>query len=469
MITYMALTIGIGLYLSKTNKSIQEFFVAKRGLGVALIIPLLFAELIAGAGTIGNAAEAFRMGFSSVWANWGMVVGCLVFVIFVSKFYRVVGAKFGVMSVPEAYKVLFDSKTRLIMLLIICLVYGIIFAQQPTAAASILGPMFKVDNNLMAWIVGAIFIIMTLTGGLKGLAWMNVVHSFVMYFGMGIAAFVCVNHVGGYGQLKATLPASFFSFAQPDFWTVVAWCIGTAVSFFAAATVVGVCFGAQSLKKANTGIALGGFLVLPFALMPALIGMAAKVHMPTIVAKNALFSMSAHVGPWIGGLAAMAIIAAIFSTAPALLLIVSTTLTRDFYKGIVKPEATDAEQLRFSQITILVIGIIATYLGMKASSILGQMLGAFQIRSVAGIVLVMALLWPRVNSTAAFWSTLLGGSLAAIWHFAGSPFGVAPLWPSAAVGLVTLFLLTLLSKEPVSEGYKRYQTALKEAETDGTI
>lgn len=103
MFSYLVLTTLIGLYLFKTNKSIQEYVVAKRGLGIMLIIPLLFAEVIAGGGTIGNAAEAFKMGFSSVWANWGMVVGCLAFVVLVAKFYRVAGSKLGVMSVPEAY------------------------------------------------------------------------------------------------------------------------------------------------------------------------------------------------------------------------------------------------------------------------------------------------------------------------------------------------------------------------------
>jgi SSS family solute:Na+ symporter len=468
MFAYLVFTVAIGLYLSKTNKSIQEFFVAKRGLGVMLIIPLLFAELIAGAGTIGNAAEAFRMGFSSVWANWGMVAGCIAIVVFVSKFYRIAGSKLGVMSVPEAYRILFDTKTRMVLMLILVVVYGIIFAMQPIAAAAILAPMFKVNATLMTWIVGILFIVMTVTGGLRGLAWMNVVHSCVMYVGMGIAAFFCVGAAGGYGVLEAKLPASFFSFAQPDLWTALAWCVGTAVSFFAAATVAAVIFGAKSLKTANIGVALGGLLIIPFALMPALIGMSAKVALPDIPARTALFAMSNHVGPWIGGMAAMAIIAAIASTAPALLLIMVTTITRDFY-SLIKKDATDKQQLRFSQGAAIGLGILCTYLGMFASSILGQMLGAFQIRSVAGLVLVAALLWPRVTANAAFWATIVGGAVACFWHFTGSPYGWAPLWPSLASGVPVLIVMTLMSKDKVSAGHAKYREALKKAEAEGSL
>jgi len=465
MFSYLVLTTLIGLYLFKTNKSIQEYFVAKRGLGIILVIPLLFAELIAGAGTIGNAAEAFKMGVSSVWANWGMVVGCLVFVFLVAKFYRVAGSKLGVMSVPEAYRILFDTKTRLVIMVILVVVYANIFALQPVAAASVLSPMFKIGPVLMAWIIGILFIVMTVTGGLRGLAWMNVVHSIVMFLCMGVAAWYSVDAVGGYGVLQAKLPETFFSFAQPDIWTVIAWCVGTAVSFFAAATVAGVCFGAQSLKKARIGIAIAGFLIIPFALMPALIGMSAKVAMPAIPANTALFAMSSSVGPWIGGLAAMAIIAAIFSTAPALLLIIATTVTRDFFL-LIRKEASDKEQLRFSQIMAVVIGLFATYLGMQVSSILGQMLGAFQIRSVAGIVLVAALFWPRVTPNAAFWSTIIGGGVAFFWHLTGSPFGWAPLWPSLLTGVPVLVILTMISKDKVSPGYAKYAEALKKAETE---
>lgn len=469
MIAYMALTISIGLYLTKTNKGVQEFFVAKRGLGVILAIPLLFAEMIAGAGTIGNAADAFKFGFSSVWMNWGMAIGCVLFVLLATTFYRVAGLKMGAISVPEAYRVLFDAKTRTAMLFIVLIVYAILFAMQMPAASAILAPMFGVSKTIAGWAVAAIFIVMTMTGGLRGLAWMNIVHSFVMYLGMGITAWIAVGYVGGFAQMKATLPATFFSFAQPSFGTVLAWILGTAIGFFCSASVVGVTFGGKSLKVCQKATVLAGILVLPFALAPAIIGMAAKTQLPTIAANTALFSMANHISPLIGGIAAMAIIAAIFSTAPGLLLIAVSTLTRDFYKVYLKPDASDGQQLVFSRIMIVVVGVVATYLGMQAQSILAQCLGAFQIRSVAGLVLVMALLWPRVNSNAAFWSILGGGLLAAGWHFAGSPFGVAPLWPSAVLGVGLLVILTLLSKEPVSEGYKRYQAALEEAKADGTL
>ena len=157
----------------------------------------------------------------------------------------------------------------------------------------------------------------------------------------------------------------------------------------------------------------------------------------------------------------MSIAAAIWWSAPAALLFISNTLTQDLY-AVVRPQSTDRQRLAFSRLMVVLLGIVATWLGLNASSILGQLYAAFQIRSVVGIVLLVSMVWPRVSSTAAFWSMLLGGIVAAVWHFAGNPLGMEPLWPACGTTIVVLVALTLASKTKVSAGYARYKEARDE-------
>jgi Na+/proline symporter len=103
--------------------------------------------------------------------------------------------------------------------------------------------------------------------------------------------------------------------------------------------------------------------------------MAAKIAIPGVNANSALFEMANSFGGVYAGLVSMAIIAAIWSTGPALLLIISTTLTRDFYK-VFKPDVSDAQQVRFSKIAVVIVAAIFTIFGLNAGSILNQMLGA---------------------------------------------------------------------------------------------
>jgi len=457
---YFALTIGIGLYMVRQKSSVAEFFVAKKGLTAGLIIPLLFAELIAGAGTVGNAATAFNIGLSSAWVNWGMSIGCVMVFYLAGKIYLGFSKKYGAMSVPQVYMHRFDGKTRSVMMVILVAVYLIIFAQQPIAAAGILGPLLGVDKMLIGWIVGIIFIFLAITGGMKGLAWMNVLHSFVMYLGLGIVCVVAVTAAGGLGHMQAVLPAKMFALNQPDMLTVIGWVLGTALSFFAASTVVVVLFGAKSQNSARNGILWASGLVIIFALFPALIGMAGKILVPNAAPNSILYAVANHLGSMYAVMASMGILAAILSTAPALLLISTTMLTQDMVR-VIKPGISDKEEMKWARNFAIILGLVATYFGMQSTSILAQMAGAFQIRAVAGVVLLVAVFWPRVDARAAFWSMLLGGIVAAVWHFAGNPYCTS-LYPSLVVGLPILVILTLMAKKPIADGHEKYLIALEE-------
>lgn len=460
---YLIVVTSIGIYASTRSKNVSEYLVAKRNLSAFMVMVLLFGEMISGAATVGKATEAFRFGLSSVWVNWGMVIGLWMFALLgMGNFFRAFGAQRGGMSVPEAYKFLFDRRTALAMMVILAIVYSILYALQPLALAGILGPMFGIEKNRMAIISGGIMTLIAVTGGLTGMAWMNCVHATVMILSLLTVTWASIGHAGGWARMTTVLPDTYFDFIQPDWLTVIAWAFGTGISLLCAATTAGAAFGARSSKDANKGMFLAGLLILSYAVLPALIGMAAKVAYPAMTPTIALFGMANSISPLMGGLASMAIVAAIFSTGPALLLIVGTVLARDFYKGLLKPEATDREQLIFSRVTVGMTGILGTYFGLKATSILYSVLGAFQIRAFAGVVLAVALFWPRVTKEAAFWSLCVGASLAGAWHFAGNPYGLQPLWPSLGVGLALLSVMTLLSKEPVSPGYRRYREVMAE-------
>lgn len=462
---YLVITTAVSLYYTRKNKNSKQFFVAERSFTAPIIVALIFSEFIAGSSTVGNVTQAFKVGLTSVWSNWGMTLGAVLFVIFTCKFFYSMGSVHGVMSMPEAYNRVFDSKCRVVLLLIVSLVYFIIFVTQPAAAAGILGPMFGIDPKIMLWICTVLFIISAVTGGMKGLAKMNIVHSLVLYISMGIICFKSVHAAGGIANLHAVLPETYFSIAQPNLVTILGQVIGTACSFLASANLVSVAVSAKSYQATKRGSIIAALVIVPFALLPAFIGLSAKVVMPDANPSSVLYAMASSFGPAFSGIASMGVIAAIWSTAPALLLIVSTTLTRDLYKAVLRPDSTDREQLVFSKVCIVILGVLGALLSMKGTSIFSTLLSAFQIRAIVGIVLTAALLWPRVNSTSAFWSMLLGGIVAAGWFFAGSPLGLPPFWPGFIVTMVILIPLTLCSKEKVSPGYRLYRETIHGLDT----
>ena len=462
VIGYIIVTTAIGWILStraKARNDINSFFVGKKELSGLLVCFIMFGEMIAGSSTVGSAQTAFNLGLSSAWTNWGQSLGVFVFVLTVSKLYRVAGYH-GAYSVPEAFEFRFDSRRcRMVVMVIVLVVYGILFAMQPKAAANILAPMINVDVTVMTWVMGIIFVIQALVG-LKGIAAMNVVHSSILYIGCVVVGILAWNHVGSLDIVRETLGGSYLSVTQPSVSSVIGNAAGGLFAFILSTSLVANIYSAKSKKTANAGVLAAAILVIIFAFFPALIGIFGKIMYPDAEAGTIFYTVADTFGPAIGALASMAIIAAVFSTAPAFLLTLSTTLTRDFYLAVLNKNATDKQQLRFSKWAIVGIGVIATFLGIYANSILTQVNGAFQIRAVAGMVLVIAAYWKKVDKNSAFWSMLIGGIVAAVWHFAGQPFGIVPFWPGCGTGLVILVVMTALNGKKVSDDYARYKALM---------
>lgn len=466
VIGYLAITLIIGNVLTKKSQDVDSFFVAKNQLGTLGIICLVFGELISGSSTIGNAASAFSMGISAVWTNIGMCLGGLLFALVFCKFYVCLGKVEGVGTIPEAYGWYFSQRCRHVMTFTIVLMYFVLQGLLPKSAAAVLAPMLGLDETFVVWSMCAIFILLALMGGLKSIANMNVLHSFVMYFGLLIVAILALGRTGGLSTLTANLPASYFSFSQPSGSTIFAKVLGSMLSLTAAPLVVNDVLGAKKFHHAKWGVAIGSLLMIPFAFFPAAIGMCAKVLLPEIPDNSALYLMSAELGLTWSVVASMAVLAAILSTAPGGMLVIANSLTVDIYRPFLRKNASEKECMLFSRVCMVLIGVTSCWLGQTTPEIMSQFSGALQIKSVAGAVLLIALFWHRVNERAAFWGMLVGGVVAAGWFFAGNPFGVEPLWPACGAGLGLLVILTLLSSEKESPSWQNYHRAVIQFQRD---
>ena len=357
LVSYIALTMAISVVIavraSKKSTSTQ-FLVAEGKLTWFMIIPLLFAEMMAGAATIGKAATGFTTGISAVWVNWGMSIGMIIFIVFAARFYRAMNRRYNVLSVPEAFKIMFDQRCRIVMLVIIVVVYCFLYSSQPISAAALIAPMTGLDETLLAWIVSFLFIVVTLLGGMKGLAAMNILHMTVMYAGLILATAGSLDAVGGFAALYEALPARYFDLLQPDVWSTLANALGIGLSFLAAATMVTATISARSSRDMAIGSWGAAAIIIPFATLPALIGMCGAVVMPEASPNSILFAMSSMQSPEVAGMVSMAIAAAIWSSAPAALLFISNTLTQDFF-AVIRPSSTDRQKLAFSKIAIVAL------------------------------------------------------------------------------------------------------------------
>ena len=113
--------------------------------------------------------------------------------------------------------------------------------------------------------------------------------------------------------------------------------------------------------------------------------------------------------PWLGALALAALFSAEVSTADAVLFMLSTSLARDLYAGHLRPEATQAEQLRVVRLAAIVAGALGVAIAIWAGSIVRTMGLFYSVLSAGLFVPVVAGLFvPRAGRVQALAAMLAG-------------------------------------------------------------
>ncbi len=437
------MVLGIGFIASRRKGGAQEYFLAGRQLSWPLLLPLLAAEYISGGTTVGIAEKLHMTGIAGLAYHIASPLGLVMLAYGFARFYQRI-KKF---TVGETVNLLFGHKARIATVIILLTIYPLSLCTAAPALATIIGPLFGLPYESAVW-TSAAFIVTLALLGLRGQAWMNVIHFATMMACFIPLTITAVASVGGPVKLFSSLPAGHFNLAADGLATMIAWMTSAILIKLIALSAITAMFAARSERDAKVGaIGTGIFLIL-FISMPALIGLATYVVAPEIESKQALWVMSERLGGWASMLTSIAVLAAIISSTPASLLALSTLATRDIFL-LVRPDASDQAQIMFSRLTIIFIGFAGTALVLAmlgGSSMITLAFKSVGVRIIVTIPMFVSILWRRVHPTAAFLTILFGGIGGAIWTFAGSPYGVEPLWIVLAIGCLTLVIVSLIKK-----------------------
>ena len=332
-------------------------------------------------------------------------------------------------------------------MIILLTLYPLSLCTSAPALATIIGPLFGLPYEIAVWSSAAFIVVLALLG-LRGQVWMNVIHFATIIVAFIPVTIAAVASVGGLTKLFSSLPAGHLNLAADGLGTMFAWMTSAVLIKLVALSAVTAMFAAKSEHDAKVGTIGTGIFLMLFVGMPALIGLATYVVAPEIESKQALWVMSEHLGSWATMLTSIAVLAAIISSTPAMLLNLGTLATRDIFL-LFKPNASDRVQVMFSRLIIIFIGFAGTALVLamlKGASLLSLMIKSVGVRTIITIPIFVSILWRRVQPAAAFLTILLGGIGGAIWTFAGSPYGIEPIWVSLGIGVTTLFVVSLIKK-----------------------
>ncbi|MCF8381332.1 MAG: sodium:solute symporter [Bacteroidales bacterium] len=410
IILSLIVSLYIGFYFSKGQKSTKKYFAAEGKIPAWAIGMSILATLVSSVTFLAYPGE----GYSGNWIR--LVQGLMVPIVLVFIIWGVVPLYRNVIGISayEYFEKRFGYFARIYASLGFILAHfskmGTVLYLLGLAIASLLG----VNTITLIWILGGMIILITLLGGIEAVIWLDVIQGFLLIVGGLISLIVIMYSAkGGPSAIWETAKENDhigfgpfdLEFVNLTFWVMAINGVFYAIQKYGTdQTIVQRYLTAKSNKDAIKASLIGVLLSVPVWALFMFIGTAlfsyyklnSGSELPDGIRPDAIFPLFIMQELPIGitGLVISALIASAISSLDSDLNCLSAVLTEDFY-GRIKKNASDNQKLFFGKIMVVVSGILAVvvatvYLKIGGKGALGIIFSLYAIFSggIAGMFLL---------------------------------------------------------------------------------
>ncbi len=430
-IGYILFIIGLGLWVSREKKGHQkdssDYFLASKSLPWWAIGASLIAANISAEQFIGMSGSGYVIGLGIATYEWTAAIALIV----IAKFFLPIFLKEGIYTMPQLLEIRYDRRVRTGLAVFWLLLY--IFVNLTSVLyLGALALRTIMGIQLMYGIIGlAVFsALYTIYGGLKAVAWTDVVQVTVLIVGGLVTTFFALNAVsGGEGFLRGfadlihQAPEKFdmiLDKSNPNFKElpglgVLLGGMWMAHFFYWGCNqyITQRALAAKNIKEAQRGLMFGGYLKILTPLIVVIPGIVAFALKADIVKPDEAYPwlLSNFVPMGLKGLAFAALIAAIVSSLSSMVNSTATIFSMDIYKQIIKKDASESQLVLTGRIGSAVALIIAVLIAPTLTS-LEQ---AFQfIQEFTGFIspgifaiFIFGLFWKKATANSALWAAVL--------------------------------------------------------------
>jgi SSS family solute:Na+ symporter len=391
----------------------SDFFVAGRRFGPGLIFTTMIAANIGAGSTVGVAGLAYRDGLSAWWWVGSAGIGSLIFAFSVAPRLWRIAKQHNFYTTGDYLEYRYGTRVRCLAASLVGLGSLALLAGQLIAGAAILNVLTGIPRWAGALIGGAIMTVYFTAGGLLGSARVNLLQLVVMMSGFALAIPWVLGSAGGVlGLVGPDAPMWFgdftYSSGPGSGWTLLVLLVP---AFVVSPGLIQKSWGARSENSLRTGVALNAVVLMLFAFLPVLLGMAARVLMPGIEDANAVLPtvLKEQLPTWLGAIALAAIFSTEVDTCDAILFMISTSASQDLYKRFLRPQASDAQLLRVARLTAVAGGLIGIVLAIVLQTVISALTIFYSLLVVTLFVPILGGLYTKgAGSRAALAAILFG-------------------------------------------------------------
>lgn len=476
---YLVLMIGIGVWAWWRTKTFDDYILGGRSLGSVVTALSAGASDMSGWLLMGLPGAAYLGGVSEAWIAVGLLLGAWANWHLVAGPLRVYTERAGnALTLPDYFTRRFDDRARVLRVvsaLVILVFFAVYCASGIVAGAKLFEEVFGVPYAQALWWGAAATIAYTFIGGFLAVSWTDTVQATLMIFALLLVPIIVLVGVGGLGEGLALVeqvdPSRLEWIGAGGVIAVVsslAWGLG----YFGQPHILARFMAAESLAAIPRARRIGMTwmaLCLLGSVSVGLFGIAwFSAHPETVLSdpERVFVALSQQqFNPWVAGVLLSAILAAIMSTLSCQLLVCSSALTEDFYRGFVRPSASQRELVWFGRSMVLAVALVAIFIARDPESrVLGLVSYAWAGFGAAfGPVVVLSLVWARMTRNGALAGVLVGAVTVVLWKHTGSAlYEIVPGFVAATIAVVVVSLLGRAPPEAVQAAHCDVRRELKE-------
>ena len=477
-LVYFVAMLGVGYVAWQRTQNSSDYFLGGRSLGPWSAALSAGASDMSGWLLLGLPGYAFAAGFEAIWLGLGLLGGTWLNWLLVARRLRIYSAVANdSLTLPEFFSNRFSDLKYILQpvsagfILIFFLFYT---SSGLVAGGKLFESVFGFDYEL-AVILGMLSVVSyTLFGGFLAVCWTDLVQGLLMSAALLIVPVTVLEVTGGAGQVFTEIEqlnphlTNLFTDVNGEALSVITVLslLGWGLGYFGQPHIMARFKAVQSSNQLilarRIAISWTGICMLG-ALLVGLTGIIYTQRQGLVLDDpEAIFMLMVNTlfHPVIAGILLAAILAAIMSTADSQLLVCSTAVAEDFYRNMLRPNASTAELLIVGRIAVVGIAVLATVLALNPdSSVLEMVAYAWAGFGAAfGPALLFSLYWKRMNGLGALSGIVVGGVTVVIWRsMSGGIFEVYEIIPGFIAASIAIVMFSLIGKAPSEEESETFQ------------
>ena len=455
----------IGVIFYRLTGNLSDYVLGGRRLSGAVAALSAGASDMSGWLLLGLPGALYAAGMNQIWIAVGLSIGAFINWQFVAKRLRNYTEITGdAITLPAYLENRFHdhSKALRITSALVILVFFTFYTSSGLVSGAILfEKSFDLDYS-MALLVGAIVIVSyTFLGGFLAVSWTDFFQGILMFLALVVVPIVAIDDLGGWSKTVSQIARInaehidvYSGMSLISVISLMAWGLG----YFGQPHILARFMAVKSDREIPKARLIGmTWMVISLygAMMTGFVGIAYYANAPLENPETVFISLSRVLfNPWVSGCLIAAILSAVMSTVDSQLLVCSSAVVEDFYRGLLRKKAGQRELVRMGRFSVIAIAVLAVMIARNPeNSVLDLVAYAWAGFGAAfGPVVIFSLFWKRMTRNGALGGLILGAVTVVIWkQFQGGIFDLYEILPGFLLSCMGIVVVSMLGRPPSTE------------------